>query len=1166
MMNQMAEFDAMHSPLQTGVNLIEASAGTGKTYTIAMLVLRFIVEHGFDIKELLVVTFTKAATEELKDRIRKRLSSARLAIKQASDDEAFNLWLNQLPLDKETVLQRLELALLDIDLAPIFTIHGFCQRVLTEHAMESGQMFETELTNNTQAIRQSCADDFWRKQLYPRPVWQVALLTSVYASPDALLESLKGINLHQTVYPVMEELDANLVQIDDLIKMAQQSLPDLLKILDSAVVVSFFNDKYLKKIESYRFALTAWLNCPETQPIDFSWLTSAGLQEGLNGRKFMQSKTKPLPSQEQKTNYLAGLGLLDNVFDQLETAMLSLQVNFRCQLLKYLRTELDKSLQKHNVLSFDDLIFRLNSALQTDKAEKLINVLRQRYKIALLDEFQDTDHKQWQIFSQIFAVNSHFLFLIGDPKQAIYKFRGADIFSYFAAHSQASYKYSLAHNWRSHPDLVTGINRLFERQQPFLFENLNYQAVYAARQAAEGEIGDLPPMILWQLDKQSDNLEHWSAGKAAEIIKQNVVSEILAVLTEGVQLKNTNGNRAIQPKDIAILVRRNKDALEYQSALTTVGIPSVINNKHSVFNSLEAMDLYSVLQAIAQPGNLTALKQALTVSWFSFDGQQLYQLSHDEHVLMDYLNRFQNYHESWQKQGFLFMMRCLLEQEKVAVNLCAQPQAERKLTNLQHILERVQQAAIDKQLSITKTLEWLKLSIQQALQDNNEDSLLRLESDEESVKIVTLHSAKGLEYPLVFCPNLWQLSDKLRSETELVQCHEDGEIIADLGSEIFQQRHQQALFEELAEDLRLCYVAVTRAKYRCYVVWGDVRTKEKANNSGLAYLFAIADASFTEQQGILQSLATAEPKVFHYQLIAEQVEQTDSYQINNRIEPVKYRVWQTQLQTDWLMSSYTALAMLSTDEVPELPEDKLLELPEATDPEPTAAYTELPKGAKTGNVVHSILEKGHFKELATNSDISHIRDTALSRFGLKLNNTNELDKLIKTVVTTPLSEEVGFRLENLSEQHCIKEMPFYLNMKQMDVSHINLILSDCPAYQALSRKQMTGYLTGFIDLVCTYQGKFYVMDYKTNSLTDYTQPSLLSVMRQHNYGLQYWLYSLVVHKYLQLRMPNYEYDLHFGGVKYLFVRGMGGKQCEGVFTDLPDRNKIIQLEDVFFNE
>ena len=1162
---KLEEFDATTTELLPGVNLIEASAGTGKTYAIAMLVLRFVVEQQLDIKRLLVVTFTKAASEELKDRIRQRLVDAKRALQAvdaAVSDPTLQRWLSSLALDTETIRLRLDLALLDIDQAAIFTIHGFCQRVLNEHALESGQLFDCELSGDIAAVRQNCADDFWRRQIYARPLWQVALLTAKYASPEALLASLNNIAVHQTVYPALSNLDVQLAELREMITAAAQQLTVILPILQSAFADGKFKDSFVAAFPANSLALAEWLANPDTAGADFSWLTSTGLADSLNGRKFMAGKNKALSSAEQKQQYLHDMSLYWPLFDQMQDALQQLQVAFRRNLLEYLREELDKALQQNNTVSFDQLISRLSAALTGAKGQLLRSELQQRFGAALIDEFQDTDHQQWRIFSQVFTP-PHYLYLIGDPKQAIYKFRGADIFTYFAARNQAQHHYTLLHNWRSHPHLVTAVNSLFTRAEPFLFSELPFFAVKAGRNAADGHLQQTAPLVLWQLDQNPGNLPHWTSGKAGHQICQAVVNEILELLDTGVQLQIQQESRPLLPKDMAVLVRSNAQAAAYRDALQQAGIPVVLNSKQSVFGSEQALDVYTVLLAVAQPGHIPLLKQALLVSWFNLDGQALVRQINDEIALDGWISRFQDYNRLWQQQGLLAMWLSLQEVEQIDAQLSSHHQAERALTNLYHIMECLQQASVDEHLTINKTLDWLRQAIQSAELNGQEALQLRLESDEDAVHIVTLHSAKGLEYPVVFCPNLWQpRSVRLNNQQEIILCHENREMIADLGSENFSERRLQAQHEELAEDLRLFYVALTRAKYRCYLAWADVRSKDKANDSAMAYLFEFADANFAAQQQILQNFSRGLPQSFQYRLLAAENFTESRRQTAAKAASLNYRHRRRSLFTDWQMSSYTALSALSLADAPELPPDKSAE---PIDDEAEAGG--LPKGAQTGNVVHSLLETVSFQQLAAGGDISRRRDAAISRYGLRLDNPALLDQLLQEVVNTPLTAENGFCLKDLSPARCLQEMPFYLSVAALHTNRINRILAATSTYQSLAEKQMRGYLTGFIDLFCEYQGQYYIIDYKTNCLRNYQPESLIEAMREHNYGLQYWLYTLVVDRYLRQRLPDYRYQRDFGGVMYLFVRGMqSSRPGLGVFYDKPAEKTLQELATVFFGE
>ncbi len=1164
-------FDPVQTELLPGINLIEASAGTGKTYALAMLVLRFVVERGIAIGNVLVVTFTKAATEELKDRVRSRLAEAKQAVDGDTDNIDGNIveWLSDLDIEPELIRQRLQMALLDIDQAGIFTIHSFCQRVLREHALESGQLFDVELTGDLADIKQACADDFWRKQIYQRSAWEVEVLTGSFKTPDALLASVAafaGNGLETLIHPVCESLDDALKALQRQVDLAKESVSVCADILRNCFAGGKFKSAYTDAFDYHYSSLSTWLHGTTTRIPDaeaFALLTEHGLTEALHSGKFRANKTQT--GEQRKADYLTELAINTAIFDTLALAFSQIALVFRKTLLDHLREELDRRLQKLNVLSFDDLISRLAEALQSEKGELLTAELQQRFEVALIDEFQDTDDSQWFIFSSLFAAPSQYLYLIGDPKQAIYKFRGADIYSYLGAQKQAEHQFTLGKNWRSHPKLIDAVNKLFQRDRAFFLEGLAFSSVNPGLSADDGELHQagkaVSPMVLWQLPEADSKTGYWTAGKAGEEIGIAVVNEVVELLTGGYTLQPMN--RTIQPKDIAILVRKNSQAREYQTALRMVGVPSVLNSTESVFASQEAADLYSLLQAVAHPGDSGLLRQALALDWFDLDGQTLYLLINNEIELDAWMSRFLGYFLDWQQNGLMVMIQHLLRQEKIRAGVSKTLMAERQLTNLYHLIELVQQAAVDEHLGINKTLDWLHNAITKA--SSTEDQQLRLESDDDAVKIVTMHRSKGLEYSVVFCPYLWQRSDRLKSERSLIRCHENGRTIVDLGSKDFERYRKMALDEELAEDLRVFYVAVTRAKYRCYIAWADVRSQDIANDSAMAWLFEFTGRDFSGQQLKLQAFQDKAA----YRLLDVPGELTGSYQKKIAHTQLQAKKRRKLLYTSWQMSSYTALSALSQHDAPELPEDKAGEQTLVAKSEPGSAAMELPRGAHTGNVVHDLLENNAFTDLAMRRDIAVQRDKACQRYGLKLERPALLDELLQAVVTTPLSEtNIDFCLMNLSEHQCLKEMPFYLSMQAMDASQINDILRDTPAFQPLTAKQMCGYLTGFIDLICVFPSsgtsRYYVMDYKTNALQDYCPDSLTHAMREHNYGLQYWIYTVVLHRYLQTRLPDYDYETHFGGVRYLFVRGMQPDQpMSGVYQDRPNLEKVEALAALF---
>ncbi len=1166
------DFDPVSTELNQGVSLIEASAGTGKTFTIAMLALRMVVELDIPIDKILVVTFTKAATEELKTRIRNRLTETKsLLINQNLESgNPISEWLERLDLTPKIIQRRLELALLDIDQAGIFTIHGFCQRVLSEHALASGQLFDAELTDDLAAIKQACVDDFWRREIQNQPAWETALLTKDINTPEELLKSIDGIHANAIVYPQECDLEKALSTVDKAIQAAAFHFSQAFSAIEPHVQDKVFKDNFKKNFSDNCLNLNNWLTRQTYQVPDLETLaifSGKYLKENLNGTQFKSTKTHT--GEERKAEFIDSLAIDTQPFDNLVDAMATLTLALRRKLLDDLRKILDEELERRNVWTFDSLITHLAKALQSKQGAELTDELRHRFSAALIDEFQDTDNDQWLIFSTLFATPSHYLMLVGDPKQAIYKFRGADIFSYLAAQQHAQYQYTLRNNWRSHPLLVTGVNRLFNKSNAFFLEKINFTPAISPTAISEETLFNnnqpVAPFEVWQLPESDSNNGYWQHGNQAdEVVRNSIVNEILSLLSGRISLQPSNTN--IAPQDIAILVRSNQQARNYQQTLAVANIPAVLTSTESVFNTEDATQLFKLLESIAHPGNLNLLTQALALDWFGCDGQALHQLLRDEQRMDGYSIRFFNYFQLWQQKGVMTMFQTLLQQENLLQHMTQSQYAERRLTNIQHILEILQQASLDHHLGLHKTLAWLKNSIINAQsKGNTENHQLRLENDADAVKIVTMHRSKGLEYPIVFCPFLWQ-GNNLKNKKPFIQCHIkdiDGtyQAIADLGSSDYEQHFGQQRFEQQAEDVRLAYVAMTRAKYRCYIVWADVRTKDAANQSALSWLLGLGERNFNDQQTILQKLQTDNPDIFSYRLLEKTEAITDRYQAKKPESTFLAKKLQRSLFTDWQMSSYTALSALSVNETPELPKNKADELPDFA----IESGESLPSGAHTGNVIHELLEILPFKDLARKADISELRNQISRRYGLRLTQPETIDNLLCNVVSTSLAlSDENFRLMNLQEHKCLKEMPFYLSLSSANTENINLMLRDESTFQPLTSKKISGYLTGFIDLICEYDGRYYVMDYKTNTLPNYMAETLTDAMREHNYGLQYWLYCVVLHRYLQTRLPGYSYEKYFGGVRYLFVRGMQPDvPMSGVFHAHPDISKLDALSALF---
>jgi len=1195
MVSRQVTFEPFRAEIRKGTTLVEASAGTGKTYTLVTIVLRAVVELEIPIDQVLVVTFTIAATNELRERIRQRLSQARRLFKNrnseattAEDPELYR-WLTAIE-NPDRAVQLLNLALLDIDRAAIHTIHGFCQKTLREQALESGQPFDVELTGDTSQIRIQLVQDYWRKRIYSFNKRYCSLVISAFKSPEKLYKTIQGAeNVLSELVPAQLKVAELCDRLDAILEKLRSWWLENGEILTKQITDAI-NGGFLKTaaagdiavwLEQINFCLTRDL---AFDPAALAWLQHDSLVGMLNGTR--------LRGDDKKNAFIADWSLPGKEYTLYLDSVTELLRGIRLELAQELRTGIARRMREQAAMSFDDLIIGLARAVSGRRGRELCRQVQERYRIALIDEFQDTDSAQWKIFSRLFTSKNHYLYLIGDPKQAIYRFRGADIFSYFSARDTVANRLTLSRNFRSNPGLMSGVNRLFAN---FEIGGVKYQAVVPARSAEDGRLAaeqgrELSGLLYCHLAPRQVDVPGWPSGDGGEVIRAWVVSEVADLIFEKSSIRIESGgtsgepeSRRIVPADIAILVRTHKEAELYQNRFRHIGVSAVITSKTVVFSTEECTFLLLVLQSIASPGHEGLLKTALSCNWFGLSGDEHFRICSNSAEFASWQERFLDYNEMWKQAGFLPMMDKFLKSEQVAIRLCRSPGAERRISNIEHLAELIQEAEQKSHYNMSQTLLWLQ---EMASGKHQLDEVeLRLESDADALRIITMHSAKGLEFPVVFCPSL--LSPSYHSDdVPLVHCHlEDGTRICDLGSAEFERNKAQALAEERQEDLRIAYVAITRAQLRCYVIWAEIKahqTRPSSLESPLGrLLFPVGTASFAEQKKHLESISA--PPHCEYRLIDNE-EVITGYRGASEITGVSLQPQvklERILRTNRTRTSFSGLARISDNEDREALAGAFDEAEGSTATLLDSAYeniaepglpdySKLGGGVRLGNVVHDVLEQIKFTDLAEGRYDREQLQLICRRHNLDADH-DVLGHLLENSVRSPLlagKPSDSFTLADLSTDSIVKEMEFTLHLSASSTQTINDLLADDPCFSPLSTRMIEGYLTGYIDLICEYDGRYYVIDYKTNYIGEtadfYSPPSLQAAMRHHNYGLQYWLYTLVVHRHLQRWLPAYRYSVNFGGVMYLFVRGMTpGLPGRSVFSTVPDEQTLKQLDKSF---
>ena len=1172
-------FNLTETPLG-GVNLIEASAGTGKTFALAGLYLRLVVESRLAVDEILVVTFTVAATEELRGRIRGRLAGALEAFSAGDpgQDPLLRHLLGRVPADRARA--DLEHALREFDQAAVFTIHGFCQRVLQEHAFESGASFDAEVLPDPSDLLREAARDFWRRHVAAAPpgVLAAAGAFSVDALVAALAERLR--------HPLMEVRPP--ARVDALSRRAaacQAAFEHLCRVWASGreeAVDILASGPFQRNRQGFRRgepeALAAALDRALEDP---DVLPPPGLADLL----------LPITPGRLEQALRAGAELPDHpVFRAAEAfleAVRAWQAAFVPAFLSWAPAELARRKAERDVLGFEDLLEGVFRALQGPRGESLAASLRQRFRAALIDEFQDTDPLQYAIFRRVFGAGP--LFLIGDPKQAIYGFRGADVFAYLEAASESRRVYTLPENWRSDPALVDGVDRLFRGPRPFLLERIDLPRVRAARGAAREPFAAPdggPGLVVWFAERE-DPSKPMPKYRAWEEIPRAVADEVVRLLQQG-----RIGDRPVEPGDIAVLIRKNWQAEPVQEALRRVGVPSVVYTTKSLFETDEARDMERLLAALASPGDERAVRAALAWDLFGLDGRALHAETEDETRWEAWMGRFRDWHETWTASGFLPAFRRLLAEAGGRENLLGLPLGERRLTNVLHLAEVIHRAEAENRLGQAGVLKWLAERIRSA-GGGDDEYQLRLESDERAVKIVTVHRSKGLEYPIVFCPFVWEGFKPPRPKDALrggLRYHPEpgrARYVITFDPDEAQRAAGRAGAEQLAEDLRLFYVAVTRAKYRCYVVWGAYNG---FGTSAPAYLLhgrwngiegpddlaAVVEAlSDADLAGALERVAGGrEVKV--RPLPEPETPRRYASPEREAFRPERAR-FSGRVPADWRFTSFTALTSSAASAGDE-GEDWDAEsggVPGEAQPEP-ADFLGFPAGARTGVCIHEILE-GLDMAGEQGQDVREWVEGRLRAHGFDPAWTPAAVELVERV--RALEVVPGLRFGELKRRDRLHEVAFVYPVKPrggaltpeglasaLDDPDLARALGENPRVHLdrLEFAPVRGYLRGVIDLVFRHGGRYHLVDWKTNLLGpapgDYAPGALARVMGQDLYVLQYHLYALALHLHLKARLPGYDYHRHFGGVHYVFLRGIDpGRPGHGVFQDRPPLERLERL-------
>jgi len=1170
-MSRMTErhFQPLRDPFEVDLNgtrLLEAGAGTGKTWTIAALVVRLLLEQKLDIRQIQVVTYTRAATAELRGRIRARLSEALQAFELGQSEDAFlgQLLQSHGADDRREAQLRLRLAIESFDEAAIHTIHGFCQRALAETAFAAGQPFVRELVAEQTDMLAATAREFWRKTMAAARqdrLWTAWLMAAI-GGPDQPVSRIRaylGREDIQLARPAVTDRQAAEQAFMSAFDAAQALWrAEREHLVDWVRTASLRKNIWSAEKIKARIALADQVFRGEGPRLN--------LPEDLGawgGARLARAVTKQSPPVEH--SFFDAMDALLDAAGSLSASFDNATRNLLHDFLLFARQSLAQRKQLAGQQSYDDLLTDLAVALRGPHGEALAAQLRQRCRAVLVDEFQDTDTLQLDIFFRAFHHPGHPLIFVGDPKQAIYGFRGADVFAYLEARQRAEAGYALQHNRRSDPPLLTTLNALFNWPQSFLLDDLPYERALPADMTRKScRIDDAgTPFSLWVMEKPAE-ARTFTKELAIERVAQGVAADIARLLGLAAEGRARMGDRALSDRplsggDIAVLVRKRQQGETIRQALAARGIASVSLGGGSIWQTDEATEIERVLLAIAAPSREGLARAALATQLIGVDATTLAACAVAPEAWAARLSQLHDDQVEYRTRGFMAMWRRLLRRESVVARMLRRPDGERKLTNYRHLAERLQLAEEAEGLDIEALARHIAVQREQA-SAGDEEAQLRLESDAQLVRIVTIHAAKGLQYPIVYCPFLW---DGPRRDTTgwPVMAHRRDEaetcVCLDFGTAEIDRLRDQADFESAAEELRLAYVALTRAEHRCIVAWGKV---SQCECSPLAHLlFAPRDGEGGDLRSRLaEKLKTHDEADLRLELdalaarldgalaIVSMPDADGLRLVNSSAETVRLaaRPFNGTVPGPWYITSFSGMAAranTATESTDELPDRDAVLTATAVSPAPTFQDIHgFPRGTRAGSCLHALLERVDFQ---SPNQLAGLAENVLTEFGFDSAWQSTLTRMVADVLATPLNAD-GLRLADVSRRQRIVEMGFN--------------------FPVSSPAAMAGYMKGFIDLVFQHEGRWYIVDYKSNWLgsrrEDYAQPYLDEAMKMHRYDLQLKIYSAALRRALAARAPQSDWQQAFGGVFYLFLRGMGPDSSNGVFFAKPSEHELERFD------
>jgi len=1176
--------DWRRMPLQGRV-LIEASAGTGKTWNIGLIYLRLLLERGLRAEQILVTTFTDAAAQELRERLRQRLVEAEHVLESEAidSDDPLTDWINTLyaePDARRHALRRIQLARSELDHAPVSTIHALCQRIQRDYPLESGAGFGGDKLFDESMLQRECVEDFWRRRYLEGKVDPREAALLLKAGPEGLLCDLGSL---------ANQADARIIA-GGLAELEQQ-LAGLQNDITIARLQQLADDKslYAPRKKALSTRLNQIADALRDQPPG-----SPALEAALKKPLDHNFDTEKLAEQEatDKAGALSGHPLIQSL--QTLRALMQQRTNFTrgevlAEAARFCRDELPRRARQRHVFTYGMLIESVYQRLCGEHADAVLaDRLYETFPVALIDEFQDTDQRQFAIFDRIYRKRGSMV-MIGDPKQAIYSFRGGDIAAYLQAGKQADHRYSLGSNHRSARALVEALNTFYGHTEGgFDHQQIRYQQVDAAARADDrpytinGKL-ETQPFVLhtFRGDAQKNGEPLKALGELEALALNDCANRIAELLTD--PHRQIDG-KPVTPGDIAVLLSTNTQIVALRERLVTRGVPCIGSGRGSIFGGEMARELALLMFAVLHPDDDQAVRGALATRLLGATLEQFRQWQAQPADFERELERFEHWRALVRTRGVLALIDAVLADR--AARLLALPEGERLLTDLRHLGELLAAEEASRQ-GLDGLYVWLQ-TMRQEEGDGNADAAderqLRIESDARRVQLLTIHASKGLEYPIVFLPLAWRISSRsgLHAPTLLRYHDKKGNRCVDLGSPDFAEHRALHFREELEERLRLLYVALTRAIHAVHVYWVDRGPLPEGDDH--AWEWSAIDLLLQQVRQSLKlppgedALPALADKLGGIRVTKPFGDRVAAYR--PPVEPPAPRAVQSPLPAlrapQWLhsfsgLTRYAEAVVVINDDGDEPPEVPANLPPSAEDSRLLSLYPL--RGPRFGDAVHHVLE------LAAPGPVWPAQRQLLSRQmaaqALKLQGLawdealERVGRMIDRVRQTDLGD--GLRLADIATDQRVVEFEFQFPVQQVSPARLRQLCAEhgepevIPA--SLDGNTLNGMLTGFADLIIARDGRFHVLDYKTNwlgaHLDDYQGASLDQAMAEHHYPLQALLYTVALHRYLGQRMDGYTAEHHLGDSRYLFVRALGLAPGLGVWRHRWPAALIEALDQAF---